>query len=71
MRLFASNDRATRVQLLHHLPSYVDKLSDEVINTSVLTHVATGFSDTNAVSDDDFDPVKGACFAATADHHFQ
>ena len=49
VRLFASNDRATRVQLLHHLPSYVEKLTDDVINTSVLGHVATGFSDTNAV----------------------
>ena len=28
VRLFASNDRATRVQLLHHLPSYLEKLSE-------------------------------------------
>ena len=28
VRLFASNDRATRVQLLHHLPSYIEKLSE-------------------------------------------
>ena len=45
VRLFASNDRATRLQLLTHLPSYVAKLSDDVLNGSVLTHVATGFTD--------------------------
>jgi len=49
VRLFSSNDRATRLQLLHHLPSYIDRLSDEVVNGAVLVNVLTGFGDTNAV----------------------
>jgi SCY1-like protein 1 len=49
VRLFASTDRATRVQLLHYLPSYIDKLSADVVNGTVLPHVVNGFADTNAV----------------------
>lgn len=49
VRLFSSTDRATRVQLLHHLPTFIDRLSDELINGTIFAHVANGFADTNAV----------------------
>jgi len=49
VRLFSSNDRATRLQLLHHLPEYIERLSDDAVNGPVLTNILTGFSDTNAV----------------------
>jgi len=49
VRLFSSNDRATRLQLLHHLPEYIGRLSDEIINGHVLTSILTGFTDTNPV----------------------
>lgn len=49
VRLFSSTDRATRVQLLHHLPNFIDRLTDELINGTIFAHVANGFADTNAV----------------------
>jgi hypothetical protein len=42
VRLFASNDRATRVQLLHHLPAFIDKLGADIINGHILTQVGGG-----------------------------
>jgi SCY1-like protein 1 len=49
IRLFGNNDRATRVQLLHHLPAYIDKLTPEVVNSSVLPAIVNGFSDTSPI----------------------
>jgi len=49
VRLFSSSDRATRLQLLHHLPEYIGRLSDDIINGHVLTSILTGFTDTNPV----------------------
>lgn len=49
VRLFGSNDRATRLQLLHHLPSFIESLSCTIVNGQVLTSIMTGFSDTNPV----------------------
>jgi SCY1-like protein 1 len=45
VKLFASLDRATRVQLLTHLPSYIDKLADDIINNSILPSIVAGFTD--------------------------
>jgi SCY1-like protein 1 len=45
VRLFGSLDRATRVQLLTHLPAFIDKLSDDIINNTILPSMAAGFSD--------------------------
>lgn len=49
VRLFNSSDRATRVQLLHHLPGYIDRLSDDLINREVFPQLLNGFTDTNPV----------------------
>jgi len=49
VRLFANNDRATRVQLLHHLPAYIDKLAADVVNTAVFPSIVNGFGDTTPV----------------------
>ncbi len=46
VRLFASPDRATRIQLLHHMPEYVHALPSSTLNAEVFTHTMAGFSDT-------------------------
>jgi SCY1-like protein 1 len=49
VKLFASNDRAMRVHLLGALPSFIDKMEDALVNTSIFPSILNGFSDTNAV----------------------
>lgn len=44
--LFAKPDRAIRLLLLDHLESFVDKLSDKLIQDVVFAHFASGFADT-------------------------
>jgi len=46
VRLFASPDRATRIQLLHHMPEYVHALPAATLNADVFTHTMAGFADT-------------------------
>lgn len=62
VRLFASTDRATRVQLLHHLPTYLPRLTDSVINDQILPQLLNGFADTNPVLREA--TVKSALFLA-------
>jgi len=49
VRLFSSPDRATRIQLLHHLPAYVERIAGEALNRDVFPQLLNGFTDTNAV----------------------
>lgn len=49
VRLFTSNDRATRLQLLQHLPSFIHSLPIDIINSTILNSILTGFMDTNAI----------------------
>eukprot|EP00941_MAST-03F_sp_MAST-3F-sp1_P003706 g3706.t1 len=48
-RLFSSNNRATRLQLLQSLPSFVDRLGKPLINDTIFSNVITGFRDTATI----------------------
>ncbi|XP_048507584.1 N-terminal kinase-like protein [Athalia rosae] len=47
VKLFASNDRATRLRLLQHLERYVNNLQPSTVNEAIFPQVARGFLDTN------------------------
>jgi len=47
IKLFASLDRATRLQLLTLLPAFLDKCPDDVVNSHIITSCASGFNDTS------------------------
>ncbi|KAJ2931247.1 hypothetical protein H1R20_g5851, partial [Candolleomyces eurysporus] len=49
VKLYASPDRGTRMALLDHLPSYIDKLDKKTVSDKIFPHLQTGFSDTVAV----------------------
>jgi SCY1-like protein 1 len=46
VRSFASNDRATRFNLLQQLDQFIDQLQPTVINDQLFPHIITGFTDT-------------------------
>ncbi|XP_012150322.1 N-terminal kinase-like protein yata isoform X2 [Megachile rotundata] len=48
VKLFASNDRATRLRLLQQLDRFVDHLQPATVNEAIFPQVARGFLDTNA-----------------------
>ncbi|XP_032662625.1 N-terminal kinase-like protein [Odontomachus brunneus] len=48
VKLFASNDRATRLRLLQQLDRFVDHLQSATVNEAIFPQVARGFLDTNA-----------------------
>ncbi|AQK99678.1 Protein kinase family protein with ARM repeat domain [Zea mays] len=47
VKLFASNDRAIRACLLHHINQFGESMSAQIVDEQVFPHVATGFSDTD------------------------
>ncbi|ONM36823.1 Protein kinase family protein with ARM repeat domain [Zea mays] len=47
VKLFASNDRAIRACLLHHIDQFGESMSAQTVDEQVFPHVATGFSDTD------------------------
>lgn len=47
IKLFASNDRATRLRLLQQLDRYVDHLQPATVNEAIFPQVARGFLDMN------------------------
>nr|XP_033328138.1 N-terminal kinase-like protein [Megalopta genalis] len=47
VKLFASNDRATRLRLLQQLDRFVDHLQPATVNEAIFPQVARGFLDTN------------------------
>ena len=47
-QLFGRRDRATRMQLLKNLDSYIMHIDKRVINSDIFPQVITGFSDTSA-----------------------
>lgn len=47
VKLFASNDRATRLRLLQHLERFVNHLQPSTVNDAIFPQVARGFLDTN------------------------
>ncbi|XP_028050978.1 N-terminal kinase-like protein isoform X2 [Monomorium pharaonis] len=47
VKLFASNDRATRLRLLQQLDRFVDHLQSATVNEAIFPQVARGFLDTN------------------------
>ncbi|CAK9822641.1 N-terminal kinase-like protein [Anthophora retusa] len=47
VKLFASNDRATRLRLLQQLDRFVDHLQPATVNEAIFPQVAKGFLDTN------------------------
>ncbi|KAK0164096.1 hypothetical protein PV328_002760 [Microctonus aethiopoides] len=47
VKLFASNDRATRLRLLQQLDRFVSHLQPSTINDAIFPQVARGFLDTN------------------------
>ncbi|XP_076226304.1 N-terminal kinase-like protein yata isoform X2 [Nomia melanderi] len=47
IKLFASNDRATRLRLLQQLDRFVDHLQPATVNEAIFPQVARGFLDTN------------------------
>lgn len=49
MKLFASMDRAVRLELLRSLPSFIDKVPDRDVQSKVFPAMGTGFVDTEAV----------------------
>jgi len=46
IKLFSSNDRATRIQLLQQMEKFVKHLQPGVVDTQIFPCVATGFGDT-------------------------
>eukprot|EP00795_Rhopilema_esculentum_P003077 gene3077-1363_t len=46
VKLFSSNDRATRIQLLQQMDKFVHHLQPALVNDQVFPNVATGFGDT-------------------------
>ncbi|CAG8582491.1 14726_t:CDS:10 [Funneliformis mosseae] len=46
IKMFAVPDRTIRLSLLENLGSFIDKLSNKVINDQIFQHMATGFTDT-------------------------
>lgn len=46
IKLFSSNDRATRIQLLQQLDKFVKHLQPAVVDNQIFACVATGFGDT-------------------------
>ncbi|XP_043254751.1 N-terminal kinase-like protein [Colletes gigas] len=47
VKLFVSNDRATRLRLLQQLDRFVDHLQPATVNEAIFPQVARGFLDTN------------------------
>ena len=47
-QLFGRKDRATRLQLLKNLESYIQYIDKKVINSSIFPQVIIGFGDTSA-----------------------
>ncbi|XP_063977933.1 N-terminal kinase-like protein isoform X1 [Diachasmimorpha longicaudata] len=47
VKLFASNDRATRLRLLQQLDRFVNHLQPSTVNDAIFPQVARGFLDTN------------------------
>lgn len=47
VKLFASNDRATRLHLLRQLDQYINHLQSATVNEAIFPQVARGFLDTN------------------------
>lgn len=47
VKLFASNDRATRLRLLQQLDRFIDHLQSATVNEAIFPQVANGFLDTN------------------------
>ncbi|KAH6914204.1 other/SCY1 protein kinase [Coprinopsis sp. MPI-PUGE-AT-0042] len=49
VKLYSSPDRGTRMALLDHLPSYIDKLDKKTVSDKIFPHLQTGFADTVAI----------------------
>ncbi|KAF6760083.1 other/SCY1 protein kinase [Ephemerocybe angulata] len=49
IKLYSSPDRGTRMALLDHLPSYIDKLDKKTVSDKIFPPLQTGFSDTVAI----------------------
>lgn len=47
VKLFASNDRATRIRLLQQLEHFIGHLHSNTVNDQIFPQVAHGFMDTN------------------------
>ena len=47
-QLFSRRDRATRLQLLKNLDSYIQHIDKRVINSDIFPQVINGFGDTSA-----------------------
>lgn len=45
VKLFSSNERAVRVNLLQHLKDFSDSLDKDLVNKQIFPHVVSGFSD--------------------------
>ncbi|TFK25545.1 ARM repeat-containing protein [Coprinopsis marcescibilis] len=49
VKLYSSPDRGTRMALLEHLPSYIEKLDKKTVSEKIFPHLQTGFTDTVAI----------------------
>ncbi|XP_065339794.1 N-terminal kinase-like protein [Cloeon dipterum] len=47
VKLFSSNDRATRIRLLQQLELFIDHLQPSTVNDQIFPQLANGFMDTN------------------------
>ncbi|KAL0270408.1 UNVERIFIED_CONTAM: hypothetical protein PYX00_007828 [Menopon gallinae] len=47
VKLFTSNDRATRIRLLQQLENFINHLNSNVVNDQIFPQIAHGFMDTN------------------------
>ncbi|XP_049777789.1 N-terminal kinase-like protein [Schistocerca cancellata] len=47
VKLFSSNDRATRIRLLQQLEHFIGHLQSNIVNEQIFPQVANGFMDTN------------------------
>ncbi|XP_071453911.1 N-terminal kinase-like protein isoform X2 [Hetaerina americana] len=48
VKLFCSNDRATRIRLLQQLENFINHLQASTVNDQIFPQIALGFMDTNA-----------------------
>eukprot|EP01083_Nonionella_stella_P072077 194099_1 len=46
VKLFSSNERSTRLNLLANMGDYIDSLNNKIVTDSIFPSVASGFSDT-------------------------
>lgn len=70
VKLFGSNDRATRSRLLQQLEHFIGHLQAATVNDQIFPQVAHGFMDTNPTIREQTVKVGHGFFNHSRKHHF-